>query len=134
MQVCTHLATSLCDQQYLATGIYTIILFKYVAVSKLQVAILARSSREMSQTVLSTESTSSQEFASQFGLAIFLNTGEKRYREDRVSVECAGHGRSIANDNISDNSDHSVERLIQNGDNENLNLHGLKNVVFGIHS
>ena len=33
------------------TSIYTIILLKSVAVSKLQVAILARSSRETSQTV-----------------------------------------------------------------------------------
>ena len=31
--------------------IYTIIILKYVRVSKVQVAILARSSREMSQTV-----------------------------------------------------------------------------------
>ena len=33
------------------TSIYTIILLKSVAVNKLQVAIFARSSREMSQTV-----------------------------------------------------------------------------------
>ena len=50
--------------------IYTITLS--VGVSKLQVAILARSSREMSQTGLSTESTSCYEFASQVGLTIFL--------------------------------------------------------------
>ena len=43
-----------------------------------------------------------------------------------MSVECAGHGRSIVSDNISDNSDHSGERLSQNGNNENVYLHGLK--------
>ena len=42
-------------------------------------------------------------------------------------VECAGHGRSIASDNMSgNNSDHSGERLSQNGDNESLYLHDLK--------
>ena len=43
-----------------------------------------------------------------------------------------GHGRSIACDNMSgDNNDHrhSGERLSQNGDNKNLYLHDLKNVV-----
>ena len=38
-----------------------------------------------------------------------------------MSVECAGHGRSIA----SDNSDHSGARLSQNGD-ESLYVHDLK--------
>ena len=47
-----------------STPIYNIILLKSVAVSKLQVAILARSSREMSQTVRMTESTPCHEFAS----------------------------------------------------------------------
>ena len=45
-------------------------------------------------------------------------------------VECTGHGRSIASDNMSShNSDHSGERLSQNGDNESLYLHNLKNGV-----
>ena len=43
-----------------------------VAVRKLQVAIIDRSSRDMSQTVRIPEITASHEFASQFGLAIFL--------------------------------------------------------------
>ena len=43
--------------------------FKSVGVNKLQVAILARSSRDMSQTVrIPIESISCQEFASQIGL------------------------------------------------------------------
>ena len=117
---------------------YTIITLKSFAVSKLQVAILVRLSREMYQTV---GIDSSHEFASQFGLAIFYTRKtHKRYREDRVPrkfqfllhnwqimpsgtsrqvfVECAGHGLSIASDNMSgNNSDHSGERLNQNGDN-----------------
>ena len=52
--------------------IYTIILLKSVGVRKRQVAILARSSREMSQLFVSTDSTSCHEFASQFGLAFFV--------------------------------------------------------------
>ena len=49
----------------------------------------------------------------------------------QVSVEWAGRGRSIASDNMSgDNSDHNGERLSQNGDNESLYLHDLKNVVY----
>ena len=45
-------------------------------------------------------------------------------------VECAGHGRSIASDNMSGNiSDHSGGRLSRNGNNDSLYLHDLKNVV-----
>ena len=80
--------------------------------------------------------TSSHEFAFRFGLAIFVlyakNTQKlsRRPRLEQVSVECTGHGRSIASDNMSgDNSDHSGKRLSQNGDNESLYLHDLKNVV-----
>ncbi len=82
-----------------------------------------------------TDSTSSHEFASRFGLAMFLyakNTQKLSQRPSpaQVFVECAGHGRSIASDNMSgNNSDHSGERLSQNGDNESLYLHDLKNVV-----
>ena len=48
----------------------------------------------------------------------------------QVFVECAGHGRSIASDNMSgNNSDHSDERLTQNGDDESVYLHDLKDVV-----
>ena len=46
---CTCARTCMCALTN--TSIYTIILLKSVAVSKLQVAILARSSRETSQTV-----------------------------------------------------------------------------------
>ena len=60
---------------------------------------------------ISTGSTSSHESASQFGLAIFLyakNTQKLSLRPSlaKVFVECAGHGRSIASDNMSGNSDH----------------------------
>ena len=78
---------------------------------------------------VSTDSTSSHEFASQFGLAIFLYTKNtqklsRRPSPAQVFVQCAGHGRSIASDNMSgNNSNHSGERLSQNGDND------LKNVV-----
>ena len=84
---------------------------------------------------VSTDSTSSHELTSQFGLAIFLyakNTQKlsRRPSPAQVFVECAGHGRLIASDNMSgNNSDHSGERLGQNGDNESLYLHDLKNVV-----
>ena len=49
----------------------------FVEVSKLQVAILARSSRDNGlKLFVSTESTSCHEFASQFDVAIFIR--EKR--------------------------------------------------------
>ena len=77
----------------------------------------------------------------------------KIHREDRPPRKCtlnehasdpwsgnAGHGRSIASDDMSgDTSDHSGDRLSepkrrkatsQNGDNESVYLHGLKNVVY----
>ena len=47
--MCTCARTCMCALTN--TSIYTTILLKFVAVSKLQVAILARSSRETSQTV-----------------------------------------------------------------------------------
>ena len=115
--------------------IYTIILLRSVTVSKLQVAILARLSRENLKLFVSTDSTSSHEFASQFGLAIFYmrkNTQKlsRRPSPEQVFVECAGHGLSIGSDNMSgNNSDHSGERLSQIGDNESLYLHDLKNVI-----
>ena len=58
----------------LPSVIYTIILLKSVSVvvRKLQVAILARSPREMSQTVRIVLKHILHEFVSQFGLAIFL--------------------------------------------------------------
>ena len=95
---------------------------------------------------VSTDSTSSHEFAFQFGLVFFFYTQKTptNYREDRPLRKCllneqlsdpsktgvnAGHGRSIASDNMSgDNSKQSGYRLSQNGD-ESLYLHGLKNVV-----
>ena len=84
---------------------------------------------------VSTDSASSNEFMSQLGLAIFLYTKNtqklsRRPSPVQVFIECAGHGRSIASDNMSGNSsDHSGERLSQNGENESLYLHDLKNVV-----
>ena len=85
----------------------------FVAVSNHQVAILARLSRGMSQTV-SSDGPSSHEFASQFGLAIFLSRKTpKNYHENRMTRKCmlnepasdpsnrggnTGHGRSIASD------------------------------------
>ena len=63
-------------------SVYTIILLKSVGVNKLQATILARSSRETSQT----ESISFHEFSSQFGPAIFLYAkNTKNYREYRVA-------------------------------------------------
>ena len=51
----------------------------------------------------------------------------------QVFFECAGHGRSIASDNMSgNNSDHSDERLSQNGNNESLYLHDLKRCGLGL--
>ena len=64
--------------------IYTIILLKSVEVSKLQVAILARSSRKMSQTVCIVWKP---KFASQFGLAIFYTRKtQKLGKPDRPRV------------------------------------------------
>ena len=58
---------------WLALDPLTAILLKYVSVRKLQVAILARSSREMSRTV-----PSCHEFAFQFGLAFFLDANNSK--------------------------------------------------------
>ena len=84
---------------------------------------------------VSTESTSSHEFASQFGLAFFYTwKTPKNYRENWVSRKGllneqalrpikngrnAGHSPSIASDKMSgDNSDHSGDRLSQNGEKQ----------------
>ena len=81
---------------------------------------------------VSTDSTSSNELASQFGLAIVLyakNTHKVSRRPGLAQVyvtECAGHVRSIANDN----SDHRGAILSQTGDIENLYIHDLINVVY----
>ena len=86
---------------------------------------------------VSTESTSCHEFVSQFGLAIFLyaKNFQKLLRRPslaQVSVEWTserpmekgrndGHGRSIASDSVSgDNSDHSGDRLSQNGEKQQV--------------
>ena len=73
--------------------IYTIIPLKYVGVRKLQVAILARSSREMSLTVsrayrmlVSSGSTSCQEFASQLGLAFFFVYAKNSHKLSRKPI------------------------------------------------
>ena len=108
--------------------------------------MLARSSLESLLLFVSSDSASSHEFASQFGLAFFYTRKTpKNLREDRPSHKCLlnertsdpskkdvnhSHGGSIASDNMSgDNSNHSGDRLSQNGDNESLYLHVLKNVV-----
>ena len=97
-----------------------------------------------------TERISCHEFASQFGLAIFLYAkNTKNYREYRVTCTnvylneaATGHcslvtvGRSPAYMS-GDNSDYSVVRLSQNGKvqqvktakTRHLYIHGLKNVV-----
>ncbi len=95
---------------------------------------------------VSTDSTSSHEFACQFGLAIFYTRKtHKTYREHRVPRKCLLNApvtvdRSIASDNMSgNNSDHSGERLSQNGerlsqngDNESLYLHELEKSGLGL--
>ena len=65
---CNLVAVSMILECRLMCNSYTIILLKSVAVSKLQVAILAQLSREMSRTV---RIDRQYEFASPFGLAIF---------------------------------------------------------------
>ena len=80
----------------------------------------------MSQTFISTDimplhpvTSSRLSSASQFFVREKHPKAIGRSGLAQVSVECAGHGRSIANDNMSgDNSDHSGERLSQNGDND----------------
>ena len=71
---------------------------------------------------VSTDSTSSYQFASPFGLAFFyMRKTPKNYREEsrasvywmnKRAIDNKGHGRSIASDNY---SDHSGNRLSQNG-------------------
>ena len=60
-----------------------------VGVRKLQVAILARSFREMLQLFVSSDSTSCHEFATQFGLAIFVKREKHpKPRGNRVASAC----------------------------------------------
>ena len=107
----------------------------YVAVSKLQVAILARLSMEISQTVrIDWQYILSRVRVSVRPSNVFIREKHtkaiSRPIPANVFVERAGHGRSIASDNMSvNNSDRSGERLTQNGDYENLYLHELKYVV-----
>ena len=99
------------DERESAVYIYTIILLKSVAVRKLQVAILARSSREM--YILSRIRVSVR--PSNFVYAKNTQRLSRRPSLAQVSVECATHSRLITSNNISgDNSDHSGERLNQN--------------------
>ena len=114
----------------------TTILLKYVCLSQLANCrsqfLLGRSLK----LFVSTESTSYHELASQFGQAILYTPKTlKNYREDRVShtsllIEPAsqpskrsGDGRSITSDNMSgDNSDHSGDRLSQNGEKQPVKM------------
>ena len=133
-------------------NIYTIILFKSAGVSKLQVAILARSSREMSQTVrIDWKHILSRVCVSVRPRNFFIR--EKHPKLSRIPshpCQClvylketpTCHCSPVTVDqspvyNVgaymsSDNSDHigpSGVRLSQNGDNDRFYLHGLKNVV-----
>ena len=105
--------------------IYTIILLRSVDITNCSSqSLLDRLGRCLKLSV-STD-TSSHEFTSQFGLAIFVyakNTQKlsRRLSLTQVSVEYAGHGRSIASDNMTgDNSDHSGKRLRQNGEKQQV--------------
>ena len=133
----------------MALFIYTIILIKSVAVRKLDVAILARSSREMSQTVRVSFRPSN--FYTRKTPRIALKPCRLReclfqWTTDRPREGAVTASRLVAidtpnSDNLnSDNcghSGHSGDSLsqngekptIQNGDNHSLCLHGLKNVV-----
>ena len=99
--------------------IYTIILLKSVGVGKLQVAIIVPSSREMSQTVR----INRKHILSRVRVSIRpsnfcvrekhpkLSRIPSRPRQCRNLPLFAGHGRSIASDNVGDymsgdNSDH----------------------------
>ena len=117
--------------------VYTIILLKSVAVSKVQVAILARLFREMSQTVR----IDWQYILSQVRVTVRPSnffTSEKHTKaiaktESRTSVCWMRRSRSIASDNMSgNNSDHEGERLSQNGDNKSLYLHELEKSGLGL--
>ena len=116
----------------------TIILLKSVAVRKLKSQFLLDRLGRCLKLFVSTESTYSHELGSQFGLAFFYS--RKKHQKSiaktgsRASV-CsmnkratrrkeggnAGHGRSIASDNMSgDNSDHSGEILSQNDEKHHV--------------
>ena len=130
----------------MALFIYTIILIKSVAVRKLDVAILARSSREMSQTVR--VSVRPSNLYTRKTPRIALKPSRLReclfqWTSDRPRVGAVTASRLVAidtpnSDNLNgDNCGHSGDSLsqngekptIQNGDNDSLCLHGLKNVV-----
>ena len=109
---------------------------KYVAVHKLQVAILARSSRVILKLFVSTDSTSSHEFASQFGLTIFYTrktpkNSRKPYRPRECLFQWTSYrprkgavtaSRLVASDTPNsdklngDNCGHSGDKLSQNGE------------------
>ena len=117
----------------LQTHVYTIILPKSVGVSKLQVAILGRCLK----LFVPTESISCHEFASQFGLAVFLyakntqNYCEYRVAHTNVYLNEAATayclpvtvGRSPATTYMNgDNNDHSGARLSQNGEMQQVKM------------
>ena len=126
-----------------STYIYTIILLKSVDVSQLQVEFLLDRLGICLKLVVSTESISCREFASQFGLAIVLyakNTHTNVYLNEAASGHClpVTVGRSPAKTYMSgDNSDYRWRQIEpkrgnatrQNGDNNRLKLHSLKHVV-----
>ena len=81
----------------------------------------------------STDIPSCHELASQFGLAFLCSRKSIAKTVSRTSVCCmnkrapvekrrnTGHGRSIASDSMSgDNSDHSGDRLSQNGEKQQV--------------
>ena len=92
--------------------------------------------RRCTKLFVSTDSTSSHEFASEFGLAIFIRENiqqlSRRPSLAQVSVKWtsvraveternAGHGLSIAIDDMSgNNSDHSGDRFSQNGEKKQV--------------
>ena len=131
----------------IAKIIYTIILLKSVTVRKLQVAILGRSSQEMSQTIEWQYILSRVHVSVRPSHFSIRKKHPKAIAKTRVSRHFLAQrrkcllnapvtfGRSIASDNMSgDNSDHGGEILNQNGkkatsqnvDNESLYLHDLK--------
>ena len=57
----------------------------------------------------------------------------RRSSAAQVFFECAGHGRSIVSNNMSgNNSDHSGERLSQNGNNQSYIPSRLEKCGFGL--
>ena len=128
--------------------IYTIILLKSVGVRKLQVAILARSSREMSLTVRIVWQYILSRVCVSVRPSFFIREKHNKLSWRRVSRKFLLNKRGVTSDSLvidrpcpartravnvvvaATDWANTAKTTSQSGDSESLYLHGLKNVVY----